>query len=399
MQRWNAFFVVLFLSGALAGCQKSTAEAKLASPASASVSAGAPLAASFPGRDPSLRWDSAGNLQVLYVVDGKDGAEIVYRRLGAEPLGPVAVSPAAAPERGPIAGEEVPPALETLPNGALLAAYPVAQPGHWKSEIKAQTSADRGKTWSPPQLIHPPRLGSHSLLSSATTPGGAVFAWLDNRSGEMGLSLSSTADGRSFTSGPSLDPQTCQCCGTTLLAGKKGEVWLAYRDLEAGDVRDFRVLTSRSFPPSFDKGAPLSADGWKLQGCPDTGARLAEAQDGTLWAAWFTAGGEPGVYVTSSPDGGGSFAARTRVSDPGRPARHPEIGVLPDGGVAVLYETAETIVAKVRGRDGTWGPAQPIAPQGTYPRFAASADRAVIAFSRRTGEKESVVVQDWPGRH
>lgn len=391
MQRWNFLCVFLSLSGALAGCQKPAAiEAKPAESAKP-----APLAASFPGRDPSLRWDAAGNLQVLYVVDGKDGAEIVYRRLGTDAAGPVAVSPPPLPERGPNAGEEVPPVLETLPNGTLLAAYPVAQPGHWKSELKAQTSADHGKTWSAPQLIHPPRVGSHSLLSSATTPSGVVFAWLDNRSGQMGLSLSSTTDGRSFASSPNLDPETCQCCGTTLLAGKKGEVWLAYRDLEAGDVRDFRVLTSKTFPPAFDQGAPLSPDGWKLQGCPDTGARLAEAKDGTLWAAWFTAGGEPGVYVTFSQDGGASFGPRTRVSEPDQPARHPEIGVLPDGRVAVLYETAEAIVAKVRDAQGTWGPAQTIAPQGAYPRLAVSADRAVVAFTRRAGEAEQVVVEEW----
>lgn len=217
----------------------------------------APVAASFDGRDPTLRWDEAGGLDVVYVEDRQKGAAVVYRRLGSGQAGPFTVSP---PQLEIKARKETPPTLERLPDGSLLVAYPVALPGMWKGEILTQRSADGGRTWGAPVRLHPRRDGSHSLVSSTATPSGAVFAWLDNRSGRMGLQSAFTSDGRKFTeTASSLDPETCQCCGTALLAGAGGELWLAYRDLEAGDLRDFKVLRSHASLPAFDSGASSSS--------------------------------------------------------------------------------------------------------------------------------------------
>jgi len=346
-----------------------------------------------------MRWDDAGNLHVVYVEEGPKGAAVLYRRLGAQPAGPFAVSP---PGIVTTAGTETPPALEVLPDGTLVAGYPVALPGHWKSEIRVQRSTDHGATWSAPRLIHPQRSGSHSFLSSAlTSTGTAAFAWLDNRAGHMGIYAASTRDGETFSPNRTVDAETCQCCGTELFAGRGGEVWLGYRDLEADNLRDFRVLRSRSDPPDFKDGAKLSSDGWKINGCPETGARFAQASDGTLWAAWFTAGGVPGVYVTSSSDGGASFATRTLLSDPNHLGRHPEIAALPDGRIVVLYETvgdggARPLVARIRDAAGTWGPPRTVASEGSYPRFVSSGDRTAVAITRRSEDSPSVVVMDWP---
>lgn len=355
------------------------------------------LDASFPGRDPQLRWDAAGNLHVIYVEDRPGGAAVLYRRLGAKPAGPFGVSPSGTVTA---AGTESPPTLEILPGGTLVAGYSVALPGKWKSEIRVQSSSDQGATWSAPRLIHPERSGSHSFLSSAiTSTGTAAFAWLDNRAGQMGVYASSTRDGQTFAPNQTVDDTTCQCCGTALFAGRGGEVWLAYRDLEPEDLRDFRVLRSRSDPPSFETGAKLSEDAWKINGCPETGVRFAQAPDGPLWAVWFTAGGVPGVYATSSQDGGASFAPRTLVSEPGKSARHPEIGVLPDGRIAVLYETvgdggSHPIVARIRDGQGTWSPPRTVAEGGSYPRFAAGPGGTALAFTRRSGEQASVEIRD-----
>ncbi|MES1242317.1 MAG: sialidase family protein [Acidobacteriota bacterium] len=355
-----------------------------------------PVSASFDGRDPTLRWDASGGLDVVYVEDRPEGAAIVHRRLGSGAAGPFTVSPA-QPEIK--AGKETPPTLERLPGGALVVAYPVSLPGMWKGEILTRRSADGGRTWGTPIRLHPRRDGSHSLVSSTATPSGAVFAWLDNRSGHMGLQSAFTSDGRSFTEpASSPDPETCQCCGTTLLAGAGGEVWLAYRDLEAGDLRDFKVLRSRATPPAFGSGTRLSSDGWHIQGCPETGARLAQAGDGTLWAAWFTVGGKPGVYVTSSSDGGASFAPRTLVSDPDRAGWHPEIGVLPDGRAAVFYETLDdggepAVFVRIRGTGGDWGAPVRLLAEAAYPRFASRNGRAALAVTCR-GTKR-IVVREW----
>lgn len=353
---------------------------------------------SFPGRDPRLLWDAQGRLNVIYV-ESRAGATaaVVYRRLWKDPAGPTQVSP---PGLAVAAAREAPPTLDELPNGTLMTGYPVSLPAKWSSEILVQRSTDGGKTWSQPQRLHSSEGGAHSFLSSAVaTSGAAVLAWLDMTSGQMGLRFASTRDGGVFTQATVLDPRTCQCCGTALAAGRDGRLWLAYRDLEGDDLRDFRVLRATSDPPVFqEEGVKLSEDGWHLRGCPETGARLVEAPDGTLWAAWFSGGGEPGIYVTSSRDGGSRFAPRTRLTPSGKLGRHPEIGVLPDGEVAVLYETLgeeeQSLQAVIRDRQGVWGKPRTLVQGGTYPRLATRDGRTAVAFTC-PGEDPRVVVADW----
>jgi len=355
------------------------------------------LRTSFAGRDPVLRWDRNGALHVVYVEDRPEGAAVVYRRLGSSPAGPFPVSPS---ELKVAAHGEANPALEALPDGGLVVAYPVSLPGKWKGEIRVQRSDDGGRTWGPARLLHEPRDGSYSYLSSTLTPAGVIFAWLDDRSGHMGLQTAATPDGRTFPAARTPDPRTCECCGTALLAGRQGDLWLAYRALGEGNVRDIRVLRAGSAEEPFGNGVILSADRWAVDGCPHTGARLAEDQEGKLWGAWFTAGGAegPGVYATSSSDRGGSFAARSPVAL-GAAMKHPEIGALPDGRIAVLYEEAlgsHPILFRVRDPgSGVWSEPKAGSPQGAYPRLATDSRKAAVAFTCRAETGTRVVVSDW----
>jgi hypothetical protein len=353
------------------------------------------LHASFPGRDPSLRREADGTLHVAYVQEQPDGPAVFYRRLGPHPLEPVQVSPTQLEVK---AHGETPPALEILPGGTLVVAYPVALPGKWKSEIRLQRSTDGGAHWMEPELLHPERNGSQAYLSSAVTAAGEpVFAWLDDSMGHKGLQAR-------WGSAPPvmLDPETCDCCGTALLAGREGEIWLAYRDAQ-NDVRDFRVLRADLAGSKFDRGRALSADGWKIQGCPHTGARMAQAVDGVLWAAWFTGGeGQAGIYAASSADGGDTFSSRILVAaaGPGRIVRHPELGALPDGGLVVLYEAdgngQQGLMAQVRDpRTGAWEQPRLVAPGGSYPRWAGGVSEATVAFTCHTAGGPQVIVADW----
>jgi hypothetical protein len=352
------------------------------------------LRAEFPGRDPSLRREADGTLHVAYVQEQPGGPAVFYRRLGPRASEPVRVTPAGL---STTAHGETPPALEILPGGVLVAAYPVTLPGKWKSEIRLQRSTDGGAHWSRPELLHAERHGSHSFLSSVVTPAGEpVFAWLDDSTGHMGLHVR-----RGEAAPTTLDPETCECCGTALLAGRKGEVWLVYRDSE-DDVRDFRILRADGAGGGFDAGRKLSADDWKIQGCPHTGARLAQATDGALWAAWFTAGeGQPGIYAASSADGGETFSSRTLIAaaGPGTMVRHPELGTLPDGGLVVLYESEKdgqpALLAQSRDpRTGTWAEPRQVAAGGSYPRWSAGEGGTALAFTCAAGHGSQVVIAD-----
>lgn len=352
------------------------------------------LRASFPGRDPSLQREADGTVHVVYVDEQPGGPAVFYRRLGPRAFGPVRVSPAGLSVS---AHGEAPPVLQILPSGSLTVAYAAALPGKWKNEIRLQSSTDGGAHWGIAEHLHPERIGAHSYLSSAVTAAGEpVFAWLDDSTGHMGLHAKVGA-----APPVTLDAETCQCCGTALLAGREGKVWLAYRDAD-DDIRDFRVLRTDG-AGGFDRGRTLSADEWKIQGCPHTGARLAQTPDGALWATWFTAGtGQAGIYAAASKDDGETFSTRTLVTAaaPGKSVRHPELGALPDGGVVVLYESEgdgkRALLAQTHdARTGAWQTPRPVVAGGLYPRWALGGDRAALAFTCPTQSGSQVVVTDW----
>lgn len=352
------------------------------------------LQTSFPGRDPSLQREADGTLHVVYVDEQPGGPAVFYRRLGPRASGPVRVSPAGISVS---AHGEAPPILQILPGGGLTVAYAAALPGKWKNEIRLQSSTDGGVHWGAAERLHPERIGAHSYLSATVTAAGEpVFAWLDDSTGHMGLHAKLGA-----APPVTLDAKACQCCGTALLAGRQGKVWLAYRDAD-DDIRDFRILRTDG-AGGFEPGRTLSADEWKLAGCPHTGARLAQAPDGALWATWFTAGtGQAGIYAAVSTDDGETFSTRTLVAParPGSTVRHPELGALPDGSVVVLYESEgegqRALLAQTRdARTGVWQAPQRVASGGLYPRWTPGGDRAALAFTCPTQDGSKVVVTDW----
>jgi hypothetical protein len=235
--------------------------------------------------------------------------------------------------------------------------------------------------------------------------GPLVLAWLDSRDGQRGLRAIRSRDGLHFEPEGTVDAKTCECCGTNLLAGAGGEVWLAYRDATAENVRDIYLAASRDRGAHFEIPRPVANDGWKLNGCPESGPKLAQTEDGSLWAVWFT-GAQPGIYAAASQDGGASFGPRQPLATLGDGldgARHPEIGVLPDGRLAVLYETfrdgeGHRIEARLRQTEGgAWSEPVVVDSDAAFPRLASRAGRAAVAFTRQRGDRNEVVIRDWTG--
>jgi hypothetical protein len=396
---WIALFFLLLPF--LAACDRSRREAPISERSAKVPDAPTSLPEqTFPGRDPNLTWDSQGRLHAVYVEEAGGAARVVYRRLD------VALSPAVAvsPEGVTTSSHgEVPPLIQALPGGILVVAYAVPLPGQWRNEIHLQRSTDGGRTWSAPRpLPAAGKRGSGNELAATTVPGGPlVLAWLDDRQAGRGLRVLRSPDGVHFEPDLTVDAKTCECCGNALLAGPGGNVWLAYRDADPDHVRDIHVALSRDQGASFGEPQAVSADGWKLNGCPHSGPRLARAEDGALWTAWFT-GAEPGIYAAVSRDGGSTFDAREPIASPGDGAsvvRHPEIGVLPGGGIVVLYEVVRgagppAIEGRLRQPRGPWGPPVTLAAAGSYPRLASRGGKAAVAFTRLRGERTEVVIRD-----
>ena len=211
-------------------------------------------------------------------------------------------------------------------------------------------------------------------------------------------------DGRTVGENRLIDSRACECCRTALLAGSDDRLWLAYRDLDESSVRDVALVASADRGESFGPPTLVSADAWKLEGCPHSGPRLAWRPPDELWVSWFT-GAEPGIYAAVSRDGGRSFSAREIVAAPGgdvAAVAHPEIAVLPDGTLAVLYESARENgrAIELRRRAAApaegWEPPVRVVANGVYPRLARRGELAAIAWTRLAGDRATEVeVVDW----
>jgi hypothetical protein len=140
------------------------------------------------------------------------------------------------------------------------------------------------------------------MAEDPTLPGGEVRV------------AKSTDGGRTF--GPSMvvDGDVCPCCRTSLATGADGSVFVAWRKVYEGDVRD--VVVARLAPGAAAFGAPVRvhADGWVFPGCPHAGPSLAVDARGRLHVAWYTGKEDrQGLWHAVSADGGRTFGAPTAL--------------------------------------------------------------------------------------
>ena len=351
----------------------------------------------FPGHEPAARWDEAGNLHMLFVREIGNRQRLSYARGGPNPAGPVVVS---AEEASVDSRGEMGPSLEVLPGGKLVAVYTLAAAGERNSRLVAQRSIDGGATWSRAVPVNDDGpSGSHGFAATAVDSiGELIVSWLDRRSGQQGVAFSRSRDGLHFATNRTVDPRTCQCCDTNVAAGASGSFWIAYRGLSGQDLRDVAVVRGA---PAGVLTAPVtvSNDNWHINGCPESGPRMAVEADGTLWVAWFTGTG-PGVFVSCSRDGGKTFGPRTPIAPlPGEKglANHPDIAVLPGGKILVVYGSQATIFGRTLGNDRkTWSAPITLAEDASYARVSVNAGRSALSFTAREGNDTVAVASTAP---
>jgi len=280
----------------------------------------------------------------------------------------------------------------------MVAIYSVASAEKHGSEIRAQVSRDGGASWMPPVPVNDDHTkGPHGWISTATDASGRIqVAWLDGRSGEQSLVWTRTGDGLHFEPNRVLDSRVCFCCATALAADRGGRSWIAYRDLEGKDLRNITVVAGDP-NGGFRAPAVVSDDGWRIDGCPDSGPRLAVSEGVGLWAIWFN-GAAPGVFSAFSP-GANPFSGAVRVAGPssdGGIPNHPDIAVLPDGRVIAVYVRKSRIfgteLTPANAR-GTWSEAVLLAEPGVEPRIVVGGGRKALACTARSGNELIAVAE------
>lgn len=285
------------------------------------------------------------------------------------------------------------PSLLAHGDGSLVAHWLVrSADAKYAYDVRLARSTDGGRSWSRPWTPHrdgsPSEHGFVSLLALGEDTG---VLWLDGREtgkpgGATSLRFTTLRRDGSLGDETRLDARVCDCCQTA--AVRSGDaVVVAYRDRSADEVRDISVV--RRTGEAWSAPVAVSADGWKIDGCPVNGPAL-DAAGARVALAWFAAPHDrPSVRVAFSADAGRSFGKPIEV-DAEKPLGRVDVALLDDGAALVswLGRRGESVGVLAR-RVPQHGPAGPerlvTRTSGErasgFPRMERSGDEVVFAWT------------------
>ncbi|HEV2986919.1 MAG TPA: hypothetical protein VG759_00650 [Candidatus Angelobacter sp.] len=292
-----------------------------------------------------------------------------------------------------------------LPNGALISTWSEELPSEQKwpgSYLYAAVSADKGKSWSRPVVVHSDRSNSeHSFASlAALDENHADIVWLDARDNEskhkyrlMSAVISSAG---SVANEETIDDDVCTCCPTALAQTGAG-LLAAYRDHTPEQLRD--IYSIRRESGRWQTSKPIHQDGWRINACPVNGPALA-SRGNNVAVAWFTgAQDKPIVRVAFSNDGGATFQGPAIVDSADQkhsPMGRVSIALLASGDALVAWtlhrgDHSELVATRVNRNSGVTDPTV-IATSGEeglgYPHMQPWASGALLAWGGAGEEKE-----------
>jgi hypothetical protein len=280
------------------------------------------------------------------------------------------------------------------------------------SGIRAAQSSDGGRTFSPARTISPEGVtGARGWESAAIDDAGVVHAaWLDGRHappmvpgvphvhGAMRQDIvhAMWRDGGAIVESPVAD-DVCFCCKTGV-AVRGQDVFVVWRHLFPGGVRDIAIARSSDGGRTFSAPVRVSADEWKIDACPDDGPALAIDGDGAIRVTWPTLLQEQGtaphmaIFEAVSRDGGATFSPRTRVDASNAGASHPRLAVSRSGSRAIVWDEPASEGRRVMFRGESSG--VPLAEGGSasYPAIAAVGGGFAVAWAEQAAGRSVVRV-------
>jgi hypothetical protein len=306
---------------------------------------------------------------------------------------------------GPVeAHGESPPKIAYGADGSLNALYVVAKviPGRRfpAAALRFVRSIDAGKTWSTPVTVTDDSVfGSHNFHALHVAQDGSLYAsWLDGRQGKSATYMTRSTDG-----GKTWAPNTrvaagesCPCCRTAIATDTTGALYIAWRQVFPGNVRDIVVARSADRGTTWDEPVRVHADQWVFPGCPHAGPSMQIDAKERLNIAWWTGKeGMAGVYYARSADAGRTWSTPVALGTAqfSRPS-HVQLAVAPSGKIIVAWDdgTLKTpqIVVRVSQDGGeTFGGTQHVSEPGRFAEFPVlgiAGTRVTIAWSEQSAE-------------
>jgi len=300
---------------------------------------------------------------------------------------------------------EAPPKLAYGPDGVLHAVYVVGRevPGRRfpMSALRYVRSTDQGATWSTPESVTDASVfGSYNFHALHASADGTVYvSWLDGRDGASAAYMTRSTDGgHSWATNIRVAPEeeACPCCRTAMATGADGSLYLAWRTVLPGSIRDIVVARSSDRGDSWSEPVRVHADDWKFDACPHAGPSLQVDDEGRLHVAWWTGKeGSAGVWYARSEDGARTFDAPIPmgVADFSRPA-HAQLALGDSGRVVVAWDDGTLQVPRVvvrvsRDNGATFGEevaASDGTRSATFPVLALADRQLTIAWAEQDSE-------------
>lgn len=310
--------------------------------------------------------------------------------------------------------------------------------------IRMARSKDGGRTFGHAITLHDPSLeGARGWASLAAGPDGWLHAvWLDGRNaqrirpiqpinndealqrrmadmaasgGRMDHSSMQHSDSpRQDVYAAAIDPNNnvtetqvatnvCFCCNTAVAAGNSNHVFVAWRHIFRGSIRDIALAVSAEGGRQFGPVTRVSEDKWKIAGCPEDGPALALDASERMHAVWPTVVGEGQpqkvVFYASTTDGR-TFTPRLRLSASGQDeAAHPQIAAGKSGGVAAVWDEPHgdmrLVIFRTIWSGGRLGIGRSLNASitGSYPVIVSVADGFLVAWASGDGRASAIVMQ------
>ncbi len=186
----------------------------------------------------------------------------------------------------------------------------------------------------------------------AAAPNGHLYAvWLegsDRQSDPPWTStvylLKSTDRGATFGKKIRVAASACPCCRPSLAFGNKGEVFVAWRKVFDGNIRDMVVSASYDRGEKFGPPVRVAEDNWEVQGCPHSGPTMVR-KGSRLYIAWHTKGdnGNAVIRLSWSDDDAKTFAPPVLASGNILDANRPSLSISDNGRVMLVFQGRDPV--------------------------------------------------------
>jgi hypothetical protein len=234
--------------------------------------------------------------------------------------------------------------------------HPKATPDKpFSSELRLSRSTDGGQTFASSVRVNDDdAVANHSFDALHVASDGTVhIAWIDPRDGKKdpGTYITHSRDhGETVGKNQKIDEDTCVCCRTAVTTAPDGTLYVAWRKIYEGNVRETVVARSTDGGQTFSEPVIVGHDRWVFAACPHRPASIGTDALGRVYVVWYTEGNDetPAVYVAVSDDRGQTFSTKQQLNvSKGTFPDHPQMAVDGLGRVVVLWEEQSPVRREV----------------------------------------------------